>query len=310
MKIKPLSFIFISAIAFLTLILHIFFREHLFEYSLGFQHSMQQGMDSSFLRFFLNIIANFVNPNIVAGLLIVLYAMITEKLAVLNFLFYFTLITFLNSVLKALFADPRPFWVDTQVDEWEWVCYMEYGNPSGHAFLSPLLYEWVLIYIIYEKFQVTQRFWRAFWASLTILLVVLICFCRLYLGIYSGIAYRFYGQRIIEKMFESFLAANTNNLYFRKKILLLYILLTTFLVIFIPMLIYFLQSAFLHQPDLTIWQHHIMQKCNIHAKIIVTSAIAQPNAVGGGPAKIHVTPSPTIKFTMMRITPSPSPKEK
>ena len=52
----------------------------------------------------------------------------------MTFIIYITIISFLLSILKSLIADPRPFWISAprgNVAAWEWVCYAEYGNPSG-----------------------------------------------------------------------------------------------------------------------------------------------------------------------------------
>ena len=43
------------------------------------------------------------------------------------------------SVLYFKYRQPRPFWVNPDIQMLEWTCYTEYGSPSGHSALVIVL---------------------------------------------------------------------------------------------------------------------------------------------------------------------------
>jgi membrane-associated phospholipid phosphatase len=54
-----------------------------------------------------------------------------------SFLRVFVVSSFMNSFMKLIYADPRPFWDDTTLMK---VCEGGFGNPSGHAMGSAAVY--------------------------------------------------------------------------------------------------------------------------------------------------------------------------
>lgn len=77
----------------------------------------------------------------------------------------------INSLLKHLFADPRPYWIDpsVQLSEEE-----SYGIPSGHAQNATVFYGLIAIY-----------FRRAWVWILVIVMILLMAFSRIYLGVHD-----------------------------------------------------------------------------------------------------------------------------
>lgn len=72
-------------------------------------------MNNEFLRVFMNLISNLVHPTFVVASLITIFAFSRRKFEILNFLIYFALVSYVSSILKTLFASPRPYWVGSDV---------------------------------------------------------------------------------------------------------------------------------------------------------------------------------------------------
>ena len=47
---------------------------------------------------------------------------------------------FLITLTKNSFQDGRPFWEFESINLLQWSCPTQYGNPSGHAWISILLF--------------------------------------------------------------------------------------------------------------------------------------------------------------------------
>lgn len=80
----------------------------------------------------------------------------------------------LNGFLKDLWLNPRPdiaFRLDPQVEQ-------SYGMPSGHAQVAAVLWLW----LAYELRRLEYGIWTWFTA---ILIVIMICLSRLYLGVHD-----------------------------------------------------------------------------------------------------------------------------
>jgi hypothetical protein len=79
---------------------------------------------------------------------------------------------YLNTVLKLVFHDPRPYWTDPTVDGKQ--SYTSFGMPSGHAQNAP---------VAWGFFAAQTRRW-ALWAAAAVV-VVLIGVSRVQLGVHS-----------------------------------------------------------------------------------------------------------------------------
>jgi len=65
----------------------------------------------------------------------------------------------------------------------EWICYAEFGNPSGHSFLAPILYDYYLT-LFFGKY-IKKLLTKVFAITFTVLLTLLQLFSRLYLGMHA-----------------------------------------------------------------------------------------------------------------------------
>ncbi|EAS03698.1 PAP2 superfamily protein (macronuclear) [Tetrahymena thermophila SB210] len=259
----------------LSTILNILFQNTIFNTSLDVQQSIQKNMDVEFLKFLMNIISNFVNPTIVIGLLILIFAFSRKKFEILNFLLYFAFVSYICSIMKTLFASPRPYWVGNKVSQWEWVCYQEYGNPSGHSLLGPIFYEFILRNYILRKINKENKLARVAATIGIITLVALILFCRLYLGMHAlnqvfygliiGISliilYRLYFEITIKRVLLYLVRCNIDNS--KKPKACVYILSVFLLCLILCINIYILQDTVKDKSNENQWEIQIEDKCNI-----------------------------------------------
>ena len=123
------------------------------------------------------------------------------------------------SVRSILFRQPRPFWVNPDVQMLEWNCYTEYGSPSGHSALVIVL----LDFLVRFTFRWSQKLLRVRWLLYFLIFCfeLLVMFSRVYLGmhsinqvilglmigVYSLIPYYLYFEKIIFKFCLYFLSS-------------------------------------------------------------------------------------------------------
>jgi len=72
-----------------------------------------------------------------------------NKLKLLNFLFFVGMATFLISVLKSMYRDPRPYMVNEEITPLE--SYAEYGNPSGHTSIGYIIMSYIFEEFFYKR---------------------------------------------------------------------------------------------------------------------------------------------------------------
>ncbi|KAL4445475.1 hypothetical protein ABPG74_004549 [Tetrahymena malaccensis] len=94
----------------------ILFREQMFVFSLEFIERMQSNQNF-FLVSFMNFISLCVSPKPVISMLVIFFALSTQKLKILTFLLYYGFLTYTCVMLKSLFGDPRPYWIEQQYSQ-------------------------------------------------------------------------------------------------------------------------------------------------------------------------------------------------
>lgn len=131
----------------------------------------------------MNIISNIFNPVLCAGYILVLYLLTARKLEVIAFLIWFLFLSWMVSLLKQVYQQPRPFWVSKDVQMLEWTCYTEYGSPSGHSALAIVL----LDFLVRFACRWSNKLLRVRWLLYIFILCfqILVMFSRLYLGMHS-----------------------------------------------------------------------------------------------------------------------------
>ena len=93
---------------------------------------------------------------------------------------YCTILIYFNLLIKNLIAEPRPFWIYNSVISFDWVCYLDFGNPSGSAMMIfPLIDFMVHTFIIKSKMTQYKKFLLIIFLMIFIISVP---FSRIYLG--------------------------------------------------------------------------------------------------------------------------------
>jgi len=223
----------------LCVILDIFFKDDLFNDSNDFTISIQKSSNTAFDIIFL-FFCNLMNPITISLLSIIYYSLSKKKIQALVFLIAQILITYINSLIKMVYHDPRPYWIDSKIIAKE--CYLEYGNPSGHSLMATFIIGtlWYEIYLLLHKKKVDDkkncqeyenvflekehvneshddhkksRIFGFFISVVFIVILFLICFGRIYLGMHSydqvllGIVYGLYFLLLYYLIFKRFCTA-------------------------------------------------------------------------------------------------------
>lgn len=170
----------VITIILITLLCNTLFSQALFYESLNsiieYQSSSTHGTKT-----FFNLVSFLANPVFVVFVMSLLLPLWKNRIRVLVFISFFIINVYLMTVIKAMYHEARPFWYST-IQQLEWTCPREYGNPSGHSWLVVVLYEPLL----HDFFPASSRVGKVLrWIFLATLLA-LVPFSRMYLGAHSG----------------------------------------------------------------------------------------------------------------------------
>jgi membrane-associated phospholipid phosphatase len=134
--------------------------------------------DKSLTKVF-SIVSDLSDKNAYAVIIAATYHLLDVKNA---FVVTCTIYTALGvlSVLKSFNHEARPFFV---ADITPTKCWLEYGNPSGHSITSSSLYLTVW-YMLCKRYEADQK-WRRISLALTLSVVFLIAFSRIYHGVHT-----------------------------------------------------------------------------------------------------------------------------
>ena len=119
-----------------------FYRELLFLKSIEIDNKLQDNSNPEVITFF-KIITEFGNVGAIIPMIIIIFLFfpINKSYA---FITVVTYSVYLDNVMKIIYGNPRPFWIDKNLAKG---CDGGYGNPSGHSFSSSAIYLtlWYLI---------------------------------------------------------------------------------------------------------------------------------------------------------------------
>jgi membrane-associated phospholipid phosphatase len=125
------------------------------------------GSNSMFIWLFLVVHIFFSISNSFAFLCVVLFS------------------NYLNNLMKIIYQNPRPFWIDTEL---KLSCNGGFGNPSGHSMRSAAIYL-AFAHLITDKNFTSSRslnvIWKSIIFSISIGLIIGIMLSRVYLGAHS-----------------------------------------------------------------------------------------------------------------------------
>lgn len=130
----------VSLLICLVITLNIIIDEPLFIRGINFIYDYQQAQPYGFVQFVMNVFSLFCNPRGVGAVLLLYYIVVNRKLLLIVHLSYFLFATYIIALLKQAFQQSRPIWYDARIENWEWFCPKDFGNPSGHSFAVILLF--------------------------------------------------------------------------------------------------------------------------------------------------------------------------
>lgn len=145
---------------------------------LNFIYKYQQSQSQEWIIVIQNILSILASQ--IIGIIIVIYlVLVKRKLTAIIHIGYFSLFTYLIGILNLAFQSPRPYWYDTRIQNWDKLCPMSFGNPSGHSYAMIMLYEPIFSDILgFGKFHFVAPLLVIFWITSGI--------SRMYLGSHSS----------------------------------------------------------------------------------------------------------------------------
>lgn len=161
-------------------VLNILFRKEYYQMGVNFIYNYQTDSQTSAITVIQNIISILGNTFFIVAFLIFVHILVYRKLNTIVYIFYIVANAYLIAVEKQAYQDPRPFFYNSQIASLEWTCPRSYGFPSGHSWISVLLYEPVISDIIGTKG------WKKLLLLWIILTGTLVPISRQYLGSHTS----------------------------------------------------------------------------------------------------------------------------
>ena len=189
----------------LSLLIFLFILKDVFQYEVISYDNWAytvfvENIRSNNMTIFMKLITTFGSVYILCSIIFLLVLLVKDKkisfLVIINTL----LSLFLNSLIKFIIQRPRPSGYNLINETF-------YSFPSGHSMVSTAFYGF-LIYLAYKK--IDNKYLKYSIISLLVLLIILICISRIYLGVHYlsdviagfafSIAYLMIFITIIEKL--------------------------------------------------------------------------------------------------------------
>lgn len=133
----------IMVVGFMTVVftLNAVFMDSLFRLGVNVIYQMQVGFPSKTFEVFMNIFSIICNTPIIAFIFLLQMGIVKHKFKVLIHLSFFLLGFHIIAILKQAYQQSRPIWVTDKINRYEWFCPTDFGNPSGHSYVSFPLFE-------------------------------------------------------------------------------------------------------------------------------------------------------------------------
>lgn len=116
----------------------------------------------------------FANPKFLVILSIIIFLLLKDKKEKFYFVFNICFITLLNQILKHIIVRPRPS-IEHLISQGG------YSFPSGHSMAAVAFYGY-LVYLLWKTNW--HKTYKYIGTVLLILLIIAICFSRIYLGVH------------------------------------------------------------------------------------------------------------------------------
>lgn len=219
-------------------LMNYFMREEMYKEGVNMIYRMQQDV-TPFKRNLFNWISLLVDPFLITAVMLGIFLQVDNKFRVVVLLVFFLLNTYFVGTVKALYAESRPYWTNAEIQSLQWYCPLDFGNPSGHSWLSGVFY-----YLLILEYLGAGPYHAFLLVPLATSLVVPLS--RMYLGAHSAnqvlqgvvngaamlVVYRYWLHDWIRNWVNSFLHFQD----LRQKTVLRRTVLANVVVIILPML--------------------------------------------------------------------------
>jgi hypothetical protein len=209
-------------------------------------YRMQQDV-TPFKRNLFNWISMLVDPFLITAVMIGVFLQVDNKFRVIVLLVFFLVNTYVVGTVKALYAESRPYWTNVEIQSLQWYCPLDFGNPSGHSWLSGVFY-----YLLILEYLGTGPYYLYMLIPLSTSFIVPLS--RMYLGAHSAnqvlqgvvngfamlVIYRYWLHDYIRKWVNSLL-----HFYeLKRRTALIKTIIVNIIVIIFPMLCYAYNAAY------------------------------------------------------------------
>lgn len=223
--------------------LNIFLGDALFVQGINFIYDYQRAQPSPIIHFIQNCFSFMCKEMGVGIVFIMYYILVNRKLMLLVHISYFFMGIYFIAILKQIFQQSRPIWYSDQIEDWEWFCPKDFGNPSGHSFGTVMLYEPIV------SDQLGFGSFNQGWVFLAVI-SVMIPVSRMYLGVHSAnqilmglclgfafcVAFHYGYQKALYRFYWDLLVR------VRRMIIVIGIIVLNVVVIVIPIIIFIINS--------------------------------------------------------------------
>ena len=166
---------------FLLIIAEIVYKDSLFEYSLIYEQNLQNSLSKGALKLF--SIVSITGNGLFIGLGLFFIFCYFTLIKMILICVGLIIMVYLHDLFKLIFADPRPFWLNTILFQDK--CETSYGNPSGHSLISFFFYLSFSYYLCQINKIKANNTLRISVYIIAILIALLTAFSRLALGVHS-----------------------------------------------------------------------------------------------------------------------------
>ena len=163
------------------IILEFIFRPLLFTYSCKYIKSLQDSFPNYTYKFC--HFMSFLGRGGLSGLCLLFVFCYFPLNKAIILLICFILVFCLHNLLKLIYRDPRPFWINTNL--YKGSCETSYGNPSGHCINSIFFFLSFSYYICMLDKIKNKLIYKVIIYFISIFISVLIAFSRLVLGVHT-----------------------------------------------------------------------------------------------------------------------------
>ncbi|CAD8065744.1 unnamed protein product [Paramecium sonneborni] len=239
-----------------------------------------QTYQDPFYEIMFNCFSDWIN--LLPQIAFLIFIFTENKLAYIIYVCLIQSITSINSVLKNLYHQPRPYWIESEIQALS--CNKDFGKPSGHTMASLTTFALFPLIVLPQNFKKKHRPIQIIVIGIMSIWTVMAALSRIYLGMHSIgqilLGWVYTGYFII--IYISYLHKPILN-YLKKRLssvekgiswkFVAITGLTTFIYLIISILLYYWNKNYVYydQTELNLWLSIIQQKCSNQTHLLELS---------------------------------------